>query len=335
MPCISIIVAVYNAENTLKRCLDSLVNQSLQDIEIILVDDGSVDSSGSICDKYAASDSRIKVFHKENEGVSKTKQFGLDHATGEYFVYLDSDDYVDKEIYKKLYSKAVEEQADIACCDILRLEHDHPRIDGHDRISSFSHIAYLDGLIDVLFGSICNRIVRRSLLEEFGVRFNPEISFGEDKLVLVELLSKTLASGREVKISYVPEALLYYDIEANPGSLMKLDSNKKLVSQIRLWKEMGKYLDLSLFGRTYYLLLVKHGFKHFWNRTVTKELFFELFFPLRHGILRFAPFSAQKYLVLLAASGKWDLAQRLRWLAAGRILVDKYKLKREYRDSLR
>ena len=334
MPCISIIVAVYNAEKTLSRCLDSLVNQSLRDIEIILVDDGSIDSSGSICDRYAATDSRISVYHKENEGVSRTKQFGLDHASGEYIVYLDSDDYVDTGIYHKLYDKAVEEKADIVCCDIMRLENGHSRIDGHNRISSFNHKDFLDGIIDVLFGSICNRIVRRSLLEEYGVKFNPDISFGEDKLVLIELLSKSLASGRELKISYVPEALLYYDIDANPGSLMKLDASNKLVSQIRLWKEMGKYLDLTLFGKTYYQLLVKHGFKHFWNQTVSKDLYSELFSPMRNGIRKYAPTSAQKHLVLLAASGKWDLAQRMKWIAAGRILADKIRIKRERRSSL-
>ena len=89
-PGVSVIVAVYNAEKTIHRCLDSLVGQELKDIEIILVDDGSQDASGAICDQYAATDPRIKVIHKENEGVAATKQKGLDQATGEYFVFLDS-----------------------------------------------------------------------------------------------------------------------------------------------------------------------------------------------------------------------------------------------------
>lgn len=326
MPAISVIVAVYNAENTLQRCLDSLVGQSLSDIEILLVDDGSVDASGAICDEYAASDSRIKVFHKENEGVSLTKQLGLDHATGEYIVYLDSDDYVDTSIYGKLYDKALEDNADIVCCDILRVEKNGNRVDDHHRISSFEHEVFLDGIIDVLFGSICNRIVRRSLFSEYGVRFNPEISFGEDKLVLVGLLSKALSAGRKLKISYVPEALLFYDITANPSSLMKLDATKKLTSQIHLWKQMGRNLDLDLFGKTYYNLLVKHGFKNFWNRTVSQETFETLFSPMVDGIRQYATFSPQKYLVLLAATGKWDLAQKLRWIAGGKILYDRIKL---------
>ena len=321
---VSVIVAVYNAERTLRRCIDSLVGQSLGDIEIILVDDGSVDASAAICDEYAAADPRIKVFHKENEGVSRTKQLGLDHAKGEYIIYLDSDDYVDTNMYGKLYSKAQEEHADIVCCDILRLEGNRTRLEGHNRISSFEHEDFLKGIIDVLFGSICNRIVRRSLFSEYDVRFNPEISFGEDKLVLIQILSKALKAGRKLKIAYLPEALLFYDTNANPGSLMKLDDSKKLRSQNLLWTEMEKCLDLKQFGRTYYHHLVKRGFKYFWMRSVPKELFEEVFSPRRNGIRRYAPVSARKELFLLAASGKWDLAQNLRWTAGGKILWDKF-----------
>lgn len=81
-PRITIIVAVFNAEKTLQRCIDSLIGQTLQDLEILLIDDGSSDSSASICDEYAQKDSRIRVWHKQNEGVSKTKQLGLDNAQG-------------------------------------------------------------------------------------------------------------------------------------------------------------------------------------------------------------------------------------------------------------
>lgn len=328
---VSIIVAVYNAERTLYRCIDSLLRQSLRDIEIILVDDGSQDGSGAICDHYAEVDPRISVFHKRNEGVSKTKQLGLDNATGEYIVYLDSDDYVNPEMYGILYAKAKEENADIVCCDILRIEKNGTRVEDHHRISSFEHEAFLDGIIDVLFGSICNRIVRRSLFKEFNVSFNPDTSFGEDKLVLVDLLSKALSAKRRLKISYIPEALLFYDITANPSSLMKLDSTKKLTSQIHLWKLMGQHLDLNQFGKTYYLLLVKHGFKNFWNRTVSHDTFQSLFSPMADGIRRYAPASPMKYLVLLAATGRWNLAQKLRWIAGGRIMYDRIRIRLENR----
>ena len=328
MPKVSIIVAIYNAEKTLCRCINSLIGQSLHDIEILLVDDGSTDKSGIICDTYAQSDSRIVVIHKENEGVSPTKQLGLERASGDFIIFLDSDDYVEPDIYEKMYRKAIEENADIVCCDIRRLEKNGTRTEKH-RIPSFEHEVFLDGIIDVLFGSICNRMIRRTLLNEYGVRFSPEISFGEDKLVLVELLSKTLADNKILKISYVPEALLNYDITANPSSLMKLDAPEKLSAQLLLWKKMGEHLDLTRFGRTYYLLLLKHGFKNFWNQTVSKKIFQESFSPMISGIRRYAPNSPMKSLVMMAASGKWDLARKMRWIALGRILSDKIKIRLE------
>lgn len=323
---VSIIVAVFNAERTLERCIDSLIQQSLRDIEIILVDDGSTDASGSICDTYAEKDPRIHSFHKANEGVSRTKQLGLEKAHGEFIIYLDSDDYVAPTIYEKLYDKALEDSADIVSCDILRLEQSGTRIEGH-RISSFDHEVFLDGMIDVLFGSICNRIVRRSLFEEFQVRFNAEVSFGEDKLVLVELLSKALSAGHRLKISYIPEALLYYDTTANPASLMKLDVKKKLDARLRLWEAMGRTLDLKRFGKTYYWLLVKHGFNAFWKNHLSRTEFESRFSKYRDGIRRYAPKSGYTLLVLMACSGKWGRAQKMRWLAAGRILRERIMIK--------
>ena len=324
-PKVSIIVAVYNAERTLHRCLDSLLGQKLTDLEIIVVDDGSSDGSGAICDEYSARDPRIKVIHKDNEGVSKTKQLGLDYATGEFVVYLDSDDYVDSTIYDKLVEKAVEEHADIVCCDILSIEQDGERVMGH-YIRSFDHEVFLDGMIDVLFGSISNRIVKRSLFQEYQVRFNPELSFGEDKLVLVEILSKALAAGRKLKISYVPEALLFYDTTANPSSLMKLDVKAKLDARLRLWEAMGKTLNLKRFGHTYYWVLVKHGFNAFWKNQISQTEFETRFSKYRDGILRYAPMSSYARLVLMASSGKWNLAQKMRWLAYGRLLSEKLAL---------
>ena len=325
-PAVSVIVAVYNAETTLPRCLDSLVGQELQTIEIILVDDGSKDASGLICDQYASRDSRIRVIHKENEGVSATKQKGLDIATGEYFIFLDSDDYVEKTIYRKLYEKATGENDDIVCCDILRLEQSGTRVEGHP-IPSFNHEVFLDGMIDRLFGSICNRIVRRSLLEKYQVRFDETIRFGEDKLLLVELLGKSLNTGDILRIGYVPEALLYYDTVVNPSSLMKLDRKKKLDAQLKLWEAMGAYLDLKKFGRTYYWLLLKHGFTAFWNGIFTREEFEDRFGGFSAGIRKYAPLSSYKWLILWASTGKWERSQKMKWLAYGRILSEKIKIR--------
>lgn len=113
---ISIIVPIYNKQETLERCVDSILSQDYPNFELLLVDDGSTDGSGKICDIYAKKDSRVRSFHKENGGQASARNVGLDHARGEYVGFVDSDDYIDKDMYSLLYSKAVETGSDIAVC---------------------------------------------------------------------------------------------------------------------------------------------------------------------------------------------------------------------------
>ncbi|MDO5477665.1 MAG: glycosyltransferase family 2 protein [Clostridia bacterium] len=119
MPKISIIVPVYNAEKYLDRCIKSLQNQTFGDIEIILVDDSSKDSSPEICEKAKTEDSRIKVIHKVNEGAGKARNAALSIAEGEYIGFLDSDDYVEKEMFETLYKKAEEYKSDLVMSGVL------------------------------------------------------------------------------------------------------------------------------------------------------------------------------------------------------------------------
>ena len=114
---VSIIVPVYNAEKYLKECLDSLVRQTLSDIEIIIIDDGSKDHSGSICEEYAAKDCRFHVIHKENEGLGYARNTGITAAKGEYIGFVDADDYVDQRMFEKLYRFASEHRADYVRCE--------------------------------------------------------------------------------------------------------------------------------------------------------------------------------------------------------------------------
>lgn len=111
---ISVIVPVYQTECYLSRCIDSILAQSFRDFELLLIDDGSKDASGMICDRYAQQDSRIRVFHKENSGVSDTRNFGLNHARGDYVAFVDSDDYIGQDYLKILIEMAIENDADIA-----------------------------------------------------------------------------------------------------------------------------------------------------------------------------------------------------------------------------
>ena len=113
MPKVSILMPACNVENFLRECMDSVVNQTLKDIEIICLDDGSKDSTGNILDEYAAKDSRVKVIHKPNSGYGHSMNVGLDHATGEYIGIIETDDFADTEMFEKLYITAKENNADM------------------------------------------------------------------------------------------------------------------------------------------------------------------------------------------------------------------------------
>ena len=118
---ISVIVPVYNVEKYLKRCLDSIINQTFKDIEIICINDGSTDNSGEILNSYAQKDKRIKIIEQTNSGLSAVRNKGIDIASGEYISFIDSDDWIDKNFYENLYNAACKNDADIAACGIIRL----------------------------------------------------------------------------------------------------------------------------------------------------------------------------------------------------------------------
>lgn len=117
MPKVSIIVPIYNVEKYLERCMQSLLNQTLKDIEIIMVDDESPDNCPKLCDEYAKHDSRITVIHKKNEGLGLARNSGLDIATGDYIAFVDSDDYVEETMFEIMYKKAIDENSDIVYCN--------------------------------------------------------------------------------------------------------------------------------------------------------------------------------------------------------------------------
>lgn len=121
-PLISIIIPVYNVERYLNKCLDSIINQTYKNLEIVLVDDGSTDRSGLICDDYAAKDNRVIVLHKENSGVSEARNIGLKHSTGEFIGFVDGDDYVDRQMYELLLERLESDNSDMAACNYLQVD---------------------------------------------------------------------------------------------------------------------------------------------------------------------------------------------------------------------
>ena len=134
-PLVSIVVPVYNVEPYIRKCIDTLINQTLKDIEIILVDDGSTDSSGLICDEYKETDERILVIHKNNEGLGLARNTGIEAATGEYIGFVDSDDFVRPDMFEYLYSNVKKYDADISYCEKIKWFSDTQKEEGKEKES--------------------------------------------------------------------------------------------------------------------------------------------------------------------------------------------------------
>lgn len=132
MPQLSVIIPVYNAEKFINNCVDSILNQTFSDLEVVLVDDGSPDLSGAICDGYAETDKRVKVIHQKNAGVSAARNAGLDLAAGKYVTFVDSDDFVEPQMYEKMISVADKYDCDVVMCDCLKVFPDRNEVYTHD-----------------------------------------------------------------------------------------------------------------------------------------------------------------------------------------------------------
>ena len=298
----------------------------MRDLEFILVDDGSTDSSLSICRCYAKDDARFKVYHKSNEGVSATRQFGMDKATGEYVIHLDADDFVDTRIYQEMYQEAQRKSADIVFVDILRLEPDGRATLMKNHLKTWTHECVLDGMIYKLFGSLCNRLVRRSLFNKYNVRFPDRMQYLEDKLILIRLLSRSLNAGDRLNFGYVPKAYYYYDTTVNENSLTKLSSKDKFFSRFSYWQKAGEELNMNLFGKTYYSLLLEYAFNVIWNHSLPEAQFQELISPYENQIREYVQFGARKHLTLLAITNGYKAMDKKRWVAIPLILFDKLRI---------
>ena len=226
MVCVSIIIPVYNVKNYLERCLDSVTGQTLKDIEIILVNDGSTDGSPEICEKYAKEDSRIRIVTQKNSGLACARNTGLRYVTGEYVGFVDSDDWVDLKFFEKLYRYAKNYDADIAYADFVRKGKNK-----HKLRMKFSGVEVSENINDKIrrcknltLGCVWNKIYRRKLIFDNNLTF-PDRLF-EDGLFSMQAIfyaNKTVS---------VPGVFYYYFI--NPKSIVKSAKTQKKIDDVIL-----------------------------------------------------------------------------------------------------
>lgn len=207
-PLISIIVPVYNAEKYLRKCIDSIVNQTYTNLEIILVDDGSPDNSGAICDEYAKNDSRIKVIHKPNGGLSSARNAGLDLSSGEYLTFIDSDDYIELDTVEQVVKTLLDREVEVVLIREKQVNEngETTKIVGEtptDTIFYKEKEFLADLILAKQINGACDKFYKRELLN--GLRFEENKHHGEDMLFNVCYLEKVNTVGYvdSIKYSYV------------------------------------------------------------------------------------------------------------------------------------
>ena len=228
-PKISVIVPVYKAEAYLERCINSLLVQTFADFEVLLVDDGSPDDSGKICDEYAAKDNRVKVYHKENGGVSSARQCGIDNARGEYTIHVDPDDWVEMGMLKELYEKAKEDDVDMVLCDYYEnYEKVNLQVYVNQKPSSLDSDTIISELFQQLHGSCCNKLIRRVCYNRYNVSFPLQFSYSEDLYVILSLLKNNIT------VSYLPKAFYHYVKDMNENSLFKSYTDRTVYNDLHM-----------------------------------------------------------------------------------------------------
>lgn len=246
---VSVIIPVYNTEKYIDRCLESVLNQTYSNIEIILIDDGSKDNSGKLCDSYASIDNRIKVIHKKNQGLGMARNTGIDNCTGKYLMFIDSDDYIELDMIEKLYKSIKKENSDICYCDFNRVQ------DG--KVISEGHLEHLAGLYkgekineiiipniiggapsdkndDIIGWSVCKCL--------FDTKIARKVKFHSEREMISEDIIFQLDYLHNVnRVSVIPNALYNYCINGN--SLSRTYREDRFEKIKKLYNEQIKRLE--------------------------------------------------------------------------------------------
>lgn len=247
---ISVIVPVYRVEKYLNRCVDSILQQSYRDLEIILVDDGSPDQCGSICDHYAVIDARVVAIHQKNGGLSDARNAGLRIATGEYVGFVDSDDYVYPQMYEKLYETLKNSGADISICNYAYVDEETGRIDErmtgqspikNETMNCDQALSKINPLMEgySYYVTAWNKLYKRSLFEDICFKRG---HIHEDEYIVHHLFAKCQ------RIASIDDVLYIYSqrsgsIMKGPVSFKRIDAVLALLDRYNFFREIHKKKD--------------------------------------------------------------------------------------------
>lgn len=243
-PKISIIVPVYNVEEYLEDCLDSIAAQTFINFECICIDDGSTDNSGSILDEYAKKDNRFIILHQKNAGVSAARNAGLEAAQGEWIVFVDSDDYIDKKTYETAFQTAIEDNADIVFfginCEtrngIIKIKSPYNQklvCKKQEFINEFSYLRRMENAI--YFHSPCNKFYKRKSLS--NVRFYTRMKGGEDYVFNLHIFNKSN------KVVFIPDVLYTYRYNRQSATKTSIAGKQTAIDALCMANETIKFCN--------------------------------------------------------------------------------------------
>lgn len=207
---ISVIIPVYNVESYLHQCIDSVLAQTYQDFELLLIDDGSTDGSGAICDAYAAKDARVQVFHKENGGVSSARNIGINNSTGEWITFVDSDDWIAKECLNILIGKELQQtDSDFVVASYL----DVKVIKEEEKSFKFSEILSQKKFVEKypilpLYSTPFAKLFKRSIIVDNNINFDITLNFAEDTIFILSYLKYCRKIETRMQIIYFHREVL-------------------------------------------------------------------------------------------------------------------------------
>ena len=247
---VSIIVPVYNVEKYLEQCINSLINQTYEEIEILLINDGSKDNSGKICDEYKKKDKRIKVFHKENEGLGLTRNFGIERAKGKYMVFVDSDDYLSTTAIETLMNYSKKYDTVIGGYTKVTNEGKELFVEKYQK-EEFTNENVLNKLLprllgslpnikDSIFTTVCARLYSAKIINDYNIRFKSEREFQSEDLGF------QFDYFRYSKYACVIDENIYY-YRYNPSSLTTIYKKNRFEETLKVYEyinEMIKLLEL-------------------------------------------------------------------------------------------
>ena len=258
---VSIIVPVYNVEKYLDKCLNSLVNQTLKDIEIIVVNDGSPDNSSKIIEKYKTKYSNIKVLNQDNQGLSDARNNALHLVKSDYIMYVDSDDYINEDMVEKMYSVSINEDSDVVICGNNVVDENYSILS-----SSFpNNRTYKNSIEKIIFGNMCvwNKLYKKDLIVKNKFKFRSRVWY-ED----IDFSFKVCTSAK--KISFLDENLYNYLLREN--SIMSSKNLERNLEILSTFEEIINYAKKKQIFKEYYNEIEFLNIDHIYISTITRIL---------------------------------------------------------------